>query len=193
MTVIGMTASIGMGKSTVSNMFRERNVPVFDMDAETHRIRGPHGVALAELEALIPGSTTPETGIDRDKLRAFAFADPTNIDKLDAILKPYLVEELEKFVDTIPSEGLGLLDIPLLFEKGLDKYADVILVLNCPPDVQMERVLARGLMSSVQVAEILRRQMPNAEKLHRADYVIDTGCSLEETERLVSEFIDTIL
>lgn len=182
-----------MGKSTVSNMFRERNVPVFDMDAETHRFRGPHGIALAELEALIPGSTTPETGIDRDKLRAFAFADPTNIDKLDAILKPYLVQALEAFCETIPAEGLGLLDIPLLFEKGLDKYADVILVLNCPPEVQLERVLARGLMTSAQVAEILRRQMPNEEKISRADYVIDTGCSLEETEQQVTEFIDTII
>ncbi len=188
MLVLGLTGSIGMGKSTVAAMFAEEGVPVFDADAEVHKLQGPDGRLVTEIEAAFPG-TTGESGVDRPLLSKAVFGNPEALRQLEAIVHPAVAEERARFLDANRDRPLVLLDIPLLFEAGGWEQVDKIVVVSAPADVQRERVLARPGMTVDRFESILARQTPDSEKRARADFVIPTGGSLEETRAAVCAVI----
>lgn len=189
---IGLTGSIGMGKSTVAAMFAECGVPVFDADAEVRAMQGPGGELIAAIEAAFPGATGPQ-GVDRDALGAQVFADPDARSRLEAIVHPAVAQKRSDFILANTNAPLILFDIPLLFEGGGHAMVDHIVVVSAPADIQRERVLAREGMSEEKFAQILKIQTPDAEKRARADHVIDTGVSLEETQAAVKALVATLL
>lgn len=186
--ILGLTGSIGMGKSAVAAMFAAAGVPVFDADAEVRALQGPKGALLAPIEAAFPGSTADE-GVLRDVLGAQVFDDPEALARLEAIVHPAVGEKRAHFLARHSDAPVVVFDIPLLFEKGGHAAVDRIVVVSAPPAVQRARVLARPGMTPEKFAAILALQTPDAEKRARADYVIDTGTSLEETEREVQALI----
>ncbi len=189
--VLGLTGSIGMGKSTVAAMFARRGVPVFDADAEVRRMQGPGGALLPAIEAAFPGTTGPD-GVDRAKLGARVFGDPAALARLEAIVHPAVRGLREAFLIEHSGAPLVVFDIPLLFEKGGADEVDAICVVSAPPAVQRARVLARERMTPERFAEILALQMPDAEKRARADHVIDTGRSLAETDAAVGALVEQL-
>lgn len=188
MIAVGLTGSIGMGKTTVANMFADEGVPVFDADAVVHRLQGPEGDLVAAIEAEFPGTTSRE-GVDRTALSERVLADPEKLRQLEAIVHPAVAREREKFLAAHRDAPFVVLDIPLLFEKGGSNQVDKIAVVSAPPDVQRERVLGRAGMNSEKFERILSLQMPDAEKRARADFVIPSGGSLEETRRAVHRIV----
>jgi dephospho-CoA kinase len=186
MIVLGLTGSIGMGKSTVAAMFAELGVPVFDADAEVHKLQGPGGALVAEIEAEFPDTTT-KLGVDRTLLREAVLADPTAFTRLEAIIHPAVADARSAFLDTNRDRPLVVLDVPLLFEAGGWKHVDKIAVVSAPPEVQRERVLARPGMTVARFEAILARQLPDAEKRARADFVIPTGVPIGETRATVRD------
>lgn len=185
---LGLTGSIGMGKSTVARMFEEEGVPVFDADAAVHRLQGPEGALVETIEAHFPGTTGPD-GVNRTALSERVLGEPDALRKLEAIVHPTVAGEREAFLAAHASSDVVLLDIPLLFEAGGWNQVDKIAVVSAPADVQRERVLARPSMTADKFARILARQMPDAEKRARADFIIPTGGSLEETRQAVRRIL----
>lgn len=188
MIKIGLTGSIGMGKSTVAAMFAEQGVPVFDADAEVHRLQGPGGRLLAPIESAFSGTTGPD-GVDRAKLREQVVSDSDAFRRLEAIVHPAVAEERARFLDRHREAPMVVLDAPLLFEAGGWAEVDKIVVVSAPEAVQRARVLARPGMTEERFEAILARQMPDAEKRARADLVISTGGSHEETRDAVRALI----
>ena len=185
---IGLTGSIGMGKSTVAAMFEALGVPVFDADAEVRAMQGPGGELLAMIEQAFPGSTG-EKGVDRDALGAQVFAARDARAKLEGIVHPAVAQKRSEFLAHNAEEPFVLLDIPLLFEGGGHAMVDHIVVVSAPTPMQRERVLARPDMTEEKFEHILSIQVPDPEKRARADHVIGTGVSLEETRASVEELI----
>lgn len=179
--IIGLTGSIGMGKSTVAAMFERAGVPVFDADAEVRAMQGPDGELIPAIEAAFPGSTGPE-GVDRDALGRLVFADKQKLAALEAIVHPAVGQKRQQFLEDNAQAPLVLFDIPLLFERGGHAAVDTVVVVSAPAEVQRERVLARPGMTPEKFEHILGLQTPDAEKRERADHVIDTGLTLEDTE-----------
>lgn len=190
-SIIGLTGSIGMGKSTVAAMFEAAGVPVFDADAEVRAMQGPGGELLPAIEAEIPGSTGPD-GLDRDMVGKIVFSDPEALGRLEAIVHPAVAAKREAFLDKNAASPLVLFDIPLLFEKGGYELVNHLVVVSAPAPVQRERVLARPGMTEEKFTHILGLQVPDAEKREKADYVIDTGCSLDETAEQVAQLIELL-
>ena len=186
--ILGLTGSIGMGKSTVAAMFAGAGVPVFDADAAVRALQGPGGALLAPIETAFPGSTADE-GVLRDALGAQVFGDKEALARLEAIVHPAVAEQRAQFLARHRDKPLVVFDIPLLFEKGGHSAVDRVLVVSAPPEVQRDRVLARPGMTAEKFARILALQIPDAEKRARADHVIDTGTSLGETERAVRALV----
>ena len=182
--LLGLTGSIGMGKSTVAAMFEAAGVPVFDADAAVHRLQGPQGALLPQIEAAFPGSTGPE-GVLRQELGARVFGDAEALARLEAIVHPAVRAARERFLAQHRDKPLVVFDIPLLYEKGGPAGLDAVAVVSAPAEVQRRRVLARPGMTAEKFARILDLQVTDAEKRARADYLIDTGTSLAETEREV--------
>jgi len=182
--IVGLTGSIGMGKSTVAAMFARAGVPVFDADAEVRRMQGPDGVLVPAIEAAFPGSTGPE-GVLRDRLGARVFGDAAALARLEAIVHPAVAARRAEFLAEHAGASLVVFDIPLLFEKGGHEAVDEIVVVSAPPDIQRSRVLARPGMTAEKFAEILALQVPDEEKRRRADHVIGTDAPLAETEATV--------
>lgn len=176
MKIIGLTGSIGMGKSTAAQMFRRFGVPVFDADACVHRLQAKGGKALPLIEKLFPG-TTSAAGLDRAKLGALVFGQPANLKALEAIIHPLVNAERAGWFakQRRLRQPMVVLDIPLLFEKGGAKTCDIVVVVSAPAHVQAARVLARPGMTADKFAAILKTQMPDAQKRRRADIVIYTG------------------
>lgn len=189
--VLGLTGSIGMGKSTVAQMFRALGVPVFDADAQVRAMQGPGGPLVQPIEAAFPGSTGAE-GVLRAKLGAEVFDDPAALARLEAIVHPAVAAARQAFLLEHAGAPLVVFDIPLLFERGGHEAVDKVAVVSAPPEVQRARVLARPGMTADKFAQILRLQMPDAEKRARADHVIDTGQSLAETEAEVRELAERL-
>src|SRR3954466_12712837 len=181
---LGLTGSIGMGKSTVAAMFAQEGVPVFDADAAVHRLQGPAGALVAAIEALFPG-TTGAQGADRPGPAERVLGAPELLRKLEALVHPAVARERQAFLEAQAEAPVVLLDIPLLFEAGGASEVDKIAVVSAPPEVQRARVLARPGMSEEKFERILARQMPDAEKRARADFVIPTGGPVEETRQAV--------
>lgn len=186
--VLGLTGSIGMGKSTVAAMFADDGVPVFDADAEVHRLQGPGGRLLQAIESAFPG-TTGESGVDRALLGKAVFGNPDALKRLEAIVHPAVAHERARFLESNRARPLVVLDIPLLFEAGGWQQVDKIAVVSAPAQVQRARVLARPGMTEARFESILAKQMPDAEKRERADFVIPTGGSLDETRAAVRAVI----
>jgi dephospho-CoA kinase len=185
---IGLTGSIGMGKSSVSAMFACAGVPVFDADAEVHRLQGPGGALVSRIEARFPGSTGPR-GVDRQKLGAMVLGKPEDLRALEHIIHPAVYRARQAFLRKHRSRALVVLDIPLLFEKGGSKQADRIVVVSAPLWMQRKRVLARPGMTRAKFARIKALQTPDHVKRARADVVIETGCLRSETARTVRTLI----
>lgn len=186
--ILGLTGSIGMGKSAVAQMMREQGVPVFDADAQVHRLQGPDGALLPAIEAAFPGTTGP-AGVDRGKLGALVFGDPAALSRLEAIVHPAVGRARESFLIEHAGQPLVVFDVPLLFEKGHQTGLDAVAVVSAPADVQRARVLARPGMTPEKFAQILALQVPDAEKRARADHVIDTGLSLAQTREMVNDLV----
>ena len=188
MIVLGLTGSIGMGKSTVAAMFAEEGVPVFDADAAVHRLQGPEGALVAEIEKRFPGTTGP-AGVNRGALAERVLGEAEALQTLEGLIHPAVARERQAFLAAHAAEPLVVLDIPLLFEKGGAKTMDRIAVVSAPAEVQRQRVLARPGMSVEKFERILALQMPDEEKRARADFVIPTGGSIEETRDSVRRII----
>jgi dephospho-CoA kinase len=186
--VLGLTGSIGMGKSTTASLFADRGVPVFDADAAVHALyAGPLAQAV---EAAFPG-TTADGRVDRAALGRWVAGDPDALARLEAIVHPAVRAEERRFLQRAAVTGtpLVVLDIPLLFETGREADVDAVVVVSAPAEVQRERVLARPGMTVERFEGLLARQVPDAEKRRRADVVIDTGAGLEAAARAVEAVI----
>ena len=189
--VIGLTGSIGMGKSTVAAMFAAAGIPVFDADREVRTMQGPGGALVGAIEAAFPGSTGPD-GVLRDELGARVFSDTAALAQLEKIVHPAVAKRRAAFLRDHADAPLVVFDIPLLFEKGGADAVDCVVVVSAPAETQRRRVLARPGMTEAKFADILARQTPDAEKRACADHVVDTGVSLEETEAEVLALIDRL-
>ena len=185
---IALTGSIGMGKSTVAAMFAEAGIPVFDADAEVRRMQGYGGILVEEIERRFPG-TTVGGAIDRDRLSARVVADRDELAALEMIVHPAVARARETFIERNRGAAALLFEIPLLYETHGEGGFDKVIVVSAPADVQRERVLAREGMTADKLAQLLARQMPDAEKRERADFVIDTGGSLERTREQVGAIL----
>jgi dephospho-CoA kinase len=188
MIVLGLTGSIGMGKSATAKMFAESGVPVHDSDETVHRLYS--GKAAPLVEAAFPGTT--EAGVvDRVKLAGQVLADPALLKKLEAIIHPLVRADADAFLEKHRAAGapLALLDIPLLFETGGRNRVDKVVVVTASPEIQRERVLARPGMSEEKFLSILAKQVPDAEKRRQADFIIDTGNGFEAARKAVGAVI----
>lgn len=192
MITIGLTGSIGMGKSTVATMFADQGVPVFDADAAVHRLQGPGGALIPAIEAGFPGTTGPD-GVDRVLLGAAVFGNDAAMQRLEAIVHPAVGAERAAFLEANAAAPLVVFDIPLLFETGGDAHVDKIVVVSAHPDIQRARVLARPGQSAAKLAAIDARQLPDAVKRARADFVIATDVPLAETRAAVHRVIACLL
>lgn len=186
--LLGLTGSIGMGKSTVAKMFADAGVPVFDADAEVHRLQGPAGKVVAAIEARFPG-TTGTAGVDRTALAEAVLGDDAAMKALEAIVHPAVRAERAAFLSAHAAAPLVVFDIPLLFETGGERGVDKVAVVSAAAEVQRARTLARPGMTAAKFDAILARQMPDAEKRARADAVIPTDVALEETRAHVHRLI----
>jgi dephospho-CoA kinase len=176
MIVIGLTGSIGMGKSTAAAMFRRLGCPVHDADATVHRLTGPGGAAVAAIEAAFPG-VTANGAVDRAKLGPQVFGDPAALKRLEAILHPLVAAKRDQFLksNALQHRRVVVLDVPLLFETGGERYCDLTVVVTAPAIIQAQRVLARPGMTPEKLRDIRARQMPEAEKRRRADILVWTS------------------
>jgi len=191
MLTLGLTGSIGMGKSTVAGMFEELGVPVFDSDAAVHRLQGDGGRLVAAIEAMFPDTTGP-AGVDRTLLGEAVLADPRALKRLEALVHPAVGEERAAFLAAHADAPLVVFDVPLLFETGGAASVDKVVVVSAPADVQRARVLARPGMTEAKLDAILARQLPDAEKRARADFIIPTGGSLDETRAAVRALLSCL-
>jgi dephospho-CoA kinase len=192
MRIIGLTGSIGMGKSTTMGLFAEQGVPVYDADAVVHQLYQCE--AVAPIEAAIPGVT--EGGkVNREKLSAHLLRHPQDFKKVEAIVHPLVAKHRTAFLDQAERSGaqVAVLDIPLLFETGGNKSVDAIVVVSAPSAVQRERVLAREGMTVEKFEGILARQLPDEEKRARADFVVDTSQGIDHARRQVREILDKVV
>ncbi|NGM46925.1 dephospho-CoA kinase [Rhodobacter sp. SGA-6-6] len=187
---LGLTGSIGMGKSTTAQIFAEEGVPVWDADAAVHRLYAPGGAAAPALGEALPGALDAEGGVDRAALKAMIAANPTVLDRLNAIVHPLVAADRAEFLAAATAD-IVLLDIPLLYESGLEKDCDAVVVVTAPPEVQRARVLSRETMTPAMFETILARQLPDAEKRARSDYVIST-LTLEAARASVKDVLADI-
>ena len=192
MRIVGLTGSIGMGKSTTAKLFAEAGVPVYDADAAVHKIY--EGEAAPAIEAAFPG-TTVEGRVDRAKLSAKVVHDPAAIKQLEQIVHPMLGASRKKFLDDAERVGapVVVMDIPLLFETGGEKRVDAVVVVTTSPESQRERILARGTMTSEALDAILARQLPDAEKRKRADFVVDTSHGLDPVRARIRDILAEVV
>lgn len=189
MLVLGLTGSIGMGKSTTAKLFAEAGVPVYDADATVHKIY--ENEAVPAIEAAFPG-TTVGGKVDRALLSAKVVHDPAAMKRLEAIVHPMLRAHHQQFLDDAESSGapVAVVDVPLLFETGGEKRVDAVVVVTTSPEVQRERILARDNMTPEKLDAILARQMPDAEKRKRADFVVDTSDGLDPVRLQIREILE---
>jgi len=190
MITVGLTGSIGMGKSTTAAMFAAEGVPVYDADAEVHALYAKGGAAVAPLEAAFPGVVV-DGAVDRTLLSQRVVGKPDELKRLEAIVHPLVGESRVDFFQKAVAAGADIvvLDIPLLFETGGEKRMDAVVVVSAPADLQRQRVLARPGMDEAKLDAILARQMADAEKRARAHFVIDTGKGLDEARRQVRDVL----
>lgn len=188
MITIALTGSIGMGKSTVARMFEQAGIPVFDADAEVRRLQGPGGALVERIGARFPG-TVEDGRLDREKLAELVLEDPRQLADLETIVHPAVRAAREEFIDRNRSAPALVFEIPLLFETAGETEFDKVVVVSAPAEVQRARVLSRPGMTNEKLDSMLARQIPDKEKGHRADFVIDTGADLSTTESQVLDIL----
>ena len=191
MLILGLTGSIGMGKSTTAKLFEEAGVPVYDADAAVHKLY--EGEAVPSIEAAFPG-TTADGKVDRKKLSARVVHDPAAIKQLEQIVHPMLGASRQKFFEDAERAGapVAVVDVPLLFETGGEKRVDAVVVVTTSPETQRERILARGTMTEEALDAILARQLPDAEKRKRADFVVDTSHGLDPVRAQIRDILEQV-
>jgi dephospho-CoA kinase len=189
MIILGLTGSIGMGKSTTAKLFAEAGVPVYDADAIVHMLY--EGEAVPVIEAAFPG-TTAEGKVDRARLSARVVHDPAAIKQLEQIVHPMLGASRQKFLQEAEQSGapVAVVDVPLLFETGGEKRVDAVVVVTTTPEIQRERILARDNMTGEKLDAILALQLPDAEKRERADFVVDTSHGLDPVRARIRDILD---
>ncbi|MBR0898556.1 dephospho-CoA kinase [Bradyrhizobium tropiciagri] len=192
MLIVGLTGSIGMGKSTTAKLFMEAGVPVYDADAAVHQLY--EGEAAPAIEAAFPGTTTGGK-VDRAKLSARVVHDPAAMKQLEQIVHPMLGASRQKFFADaeVASNPIVILDIPLLFETGGEKRVDAVVVVTTSPELQRERVLARGTMDAAKLDAIIAKQMPDAEKRKRADFIVDTSHGLDPVRARIRDILAEVV
>jgi dephospho-CoA kinase len=190
MVILGLTGSVAMGKSTAAAMFARQRVPVFDADLCVHRLMAPGGGAVAPVAAAFPGFVAGGS-IERERLAACVFAEEAALRRLEAILHPLVRAERDRFVHRWRRAGRSLvvLDVPLLFETGMDARCDAVAVVSAPAFVQRQRLMRRPSMDARRIEATLRRQMPDREKRRRADFVIPSGLGRACTYRKIAQII----
>jgi dephospho-CoA kinase len=188
MIILGLTGSIGMGKSTTAKLFAEAGVPVYDADAMVHRLY--EGEAVPAIEAAFPG-TTVDGKIDRNRLSAQVVHDSSAMRRLEQIVHPMLGASRQKFLDDAEQSGapVAVVDVPLLFETGGEKRVDAVVVVTTTPEIQRQRILARDNMTGEKLDAVLARQMPDAEKRQRADFVVDTSHGLDPVRARIRDIL----
>jgi dephospho-CoA kinase len=191
MFILGLTGSLGMGKSTTARFFAEQGVPVHDADAVVHRLY--QGEAVNAIEAAFPG-TTSGGKVDRNKLAERVLGDAAALKQLEAIVHPLVHEAERRLLAEAEARGeeVAVLDIPLLFETGSDRRVDAVVVVSAPPEVQRARVLERPDMTIEKLESILAKQMPDAEKRRRADFVVDTSSGFDAARAQVRAILDAV-
>lgn len=191
MMILGLTGSIGMGKSTTAKLFAEAGVPVYDADATVHRLY--EGEAAPAIEAAFPG-TTAGGKVDRALLSARVVHDPEAIKRLEAIVHPMLRTYHQEFLDNAERSGapVAVIDVPLLYETGGEARVDAVVVVTTSPEVQRQRILARDNMTDEKLDAILARQMPDAEKRKRADFVVDTSHGLDPVRAQIRDILGRV-
>ncbi|HWB46209.1 MAG TPA: dephospho-CoA kinase [Hyphomicrobiaceae bacterium] len=191
MLVVGLTGSIGMGKSAIASRLRDLGVPVCDADAEVHKLY--EGAAVVPVEAAFPG-TTAGGKVDRQKLAAALLANPDGFKRLETIVHPLVQAAEREFLHRAAAAGaeVAVLEIPLLFETGGDKRVDLVIVASAPEDIQRQRVLERQNMTLEKLEQVLGRQLSDDEKRARADFVVDTGGTFEEMHAQVDRIIEEL-
>ena len=194
MKVLGLTGGIGMGKSTAAAVFRRARIPVFDADAAVHRLQARGGRAVRAIEAAFPG-TVHDGAVNRPALRQAVLGKPDALARLEGILHPMVRQEEGAFLAQARRRGsrAAVLDIPLLFETGGDRRVDEVVVVSAPRAVQMHRIRARRRMNAMDIAAVIARQMPDAEKRRRADVVVRTGLSRHHSVRTLRRLIGRVL
>jgi dephospho-CoA kinase len=192
MLILGLTGSIGMGKSTTAKLFAEAGVPVYDADAEVHKIY--EGEAAPAIEAAFPG-TTVDGKVDRARLSAQVVHNPAAMKQLEQIVHPMLGASRQKFFGDAEAAGapVVVVDVPLLFETGGEKRVDAVVVVTTTPEIQRERVLARGIMDEARFDAILARQLPDAEKRKRGDFVVDTSHGLDPVRERIRDILAEVV
>ena len=192
MLILGLTGSIGMGKTTTAKLFEEAGVPVYDADAAVHHLY--EGAAAPAIEAAFPG-TTADGKVDRARLSSRVVHDPTAMQQLEQIVHPMLGASRKKFFDDAEASGqpVVVVDVPLLFETGGEKRVDAVVVVTTSPETQRERILARGTMTNEALDALLARQMPDAEKRRRADFVVDTSYGLDPVRERIRDILDQVV
>ena len=191
MIVLGLTGSIGMGKSTAAAMLRRLGVPLFDADLVVHGLLAPSGAAVSAVSAAFPGVETEAGGIDRVLLGQRVFTNPAALRRLEEILHPMVAAEEKRFLARSRARRVALvvLDIPLLFETGAERRCDYVLVVSAPALVQRQRVMRRPGMTEIRLAAILRKQVPDHRKRQRADFVVSTGAGRGVTLRRLKAIV----
>lgn len=191
MFILGLTGSIGMGKTTTARLFAEEGVPVHDADAVVHRLY--EGEAVPLIEAAFPG-TTVAGRVDRDKLAQYVVGDAAAIKRLEAIVHPLVRRAEEAFLSEARARGerVAVLDIPLLYETGGDNRVDAVVVVSAPADVQRQRVMQRPGMTVEKMEALIAKQMPDAEKRRRADFIVDSGQGIDHARAQVRQILQSI-
>jgi dephospho-CoA kinase len=191
--VLGLTGSIGMGKTVTARLFAEAGVPVYDADAAVHALYGRGGAAVAPIGAAFPGAVR-DGAVDREALGRTVLSDSEALSRLEAIVHPLVRAEQARFIEAHRASGapLVVLDIPLLFESGGERFFDAVVVVTAPPEIQRARVLARAGMTEAKLEQVLAKQMPDSQKRGRADFVINTGLGIEEARTQVRAVLDAL-
>ena len=187
--ILGLTGSIGMGKSTTANLFKKHGVPVYDADQTVHDLYSGRLVPL--IEAVFPGSTK-EGAVDRAKLSTYVVGHPDKLKALEAIVHPAVQEEQDRFIQKHRDSPLVVLDIPLLFENGKDRFCDAVAVVSTDAATQRKRVMMREGMTEEKLDSLLSRQMPDSEKRKKAQFIIDTSLDIPDAERQVLSILNAI-
>jgi dephospho-CoA kinase len=190
--ILGLTGSIGMGKSTTAGFFRDMGVPVWDADSAVHRLYGPSGVAVKGISDIYPTAIV-DGAVDRARLRDWIECDKSALKQIESIVHPLVAEDRQHFIAQAGADGqsLVIVDVPLLFETGGQAHVDAVLVVSAPADIQKSRVLEREGMTEAHFSNILSAQMPDAQKRAQADYIIETT-TLESAKQAAEQVLRDI-